>query len=163
MKTFIFSVIFVFAMPEIPYSSIEMLESFFVPNKTILKKVVIAKKEFRWVYAGSAEVTAFCRSCPVCDTTNKTADGTYADYQKRIVAADPAVPFGTQLKIDGIEYTYTVRDRGQAIRGRKIDVLMSSHWRARQFGRQTRDVWILQPVETEIELEVPEGATLTSN
>jgi 3D (Asp-Asp-Asp) domain-containing protein len=73
------------------------------------------------------------------------------------------VPFGVQLKIDGMDYVYTVRDRGQAIRGRKLDVLMSSHWRAKKFGRQLREVWILQPIEREIELEVPEGAKVSKD
>jgi hypothetical protein len=64
--------------------------------------------------------------------------------------------------IDGMDYVYTVRDRGQAIKGRKLDVLMSSHWRARKAGRQMKEVWVLQPVTAEIELEVPVGATVTS-
>jgi 3D (Asp-Asp-Asp) domain-containing protein len=132
------------------------------PAPAIVRQTVTVQKTgYKWVSAGVLELTAYCRSCRICDTTDRTADGTYADYQKRIVAADPSVPFGIHLMIDGMDYVYTVRDRGQAIKGRKLDILMSSHWRARKFGRQIREVWILQPTTTEIELEVPTGATIT--
>jgi 3D (Asp-Asp-Asp) domain-containing protein len=126
------------------------------------RKVTIQKTEWQWVSVGIFEVTFYCRECRVCDTTDRTADGTYADYQKRIVAADPSVAFGTQLMIDGMDYVYTVRDRGGAIKGRKLDILMSSHWRARKAGRQMKEVWVLQPFTSEVELEVPVGATVTS-
>ena len=133
------------------------------PGRKSPRYVKVCKTEFQLVYAGRFTVTAYCAGCSVCDTTYKTADGTYADYRKRIVAADSRVPFGTTIMIDGFEEQYTVRDRGGKIRGRCIDVLMSSHWRARKFGRQEKDVWMWQPVETEIEVEVPVGSTLTSN
>jgi 3D (Asp-Asp-Asp) domain-containing protein len=133
------------------------------PEKKVARYTVVQKTEFQLVYVGRFTITAYCAGCGVCDTTYKTADGTYADYRKRIVAADPRVPFGTTMMIDGFEDQYTVRDRGGKIKGRCIDVLMSSHWRARKFGRQEKDVWMWQPIETEIEVEVPHGATLTGN
>lgn len=127
----------------------------------IPRSVTIQKTGWQWVSCGVFQITAYCAQCAVCDTTDRTADGTYANYQKRIVAADPSVPFGLQVTIDGMDYVYTVRDRGHAIKGRKLDILMSSHWRARKFGRQMKEVWVLQPIITEIELEVPTGATIT--
>ena len=44
------------------------------------------------------------------------------------IAADPSIPFGTKLKING--HVYTVQDRGGAIRGNHIDIYVSSHSKA---------------------------------
>lgn len=109
--------------------------------------------EWQWVSMGTFVITAYCANCDVCDTTWRTADQTYADHRKNIVAADKALSFGTALQIDGFEDWFTVHDRGQAIKGRKIDVLMSSHWRARRFGRQVRQVKVWCPVTVVKEVE----------
>jgi len=59
------------------------------------------------------------------------------------------VPFGLQLSIDGLDDVYTVRDRGQRVQGTHLDVLMKSHWTARKWGVQHRDVWVWKQVEVE--------------
>ena len=51
-----------------------------------------------------------------------------------ICAAPPEYPFGTKMTVVGA--TYTVQDRGGAIKGNKLDLLMESHYLARQFGRR---------------------------
>lgn len=57
-----------------------------------------------------------------------------------IVATDPKViPLGTRITIrtaDGEEIAAISQDRGGAIKGRKLDVLVASEKEARQFGRQ---------------------------
>jgi 3D (Asp-Asp-Asp) domain-containing protein len=58
------------------------------------------------------------------------------------VAADTDVlPFGTKVIIDG--NTYIVQDRGGAIKGNRIDLYFDSHQEALNFGRQTKEVTIL--------------------
>jgi 3D (Asp-Asp-Asp) domain-containing protein len=67
----------------------------------------------------------------------KTASGTLVALGT--VAADPRVlPMGTQIRVDASgtshDGVYIVRDTG--VRGRHIDIWMSSSARARAFGRQ---------------------------
>lgn len=69
-----------------------------------------------------------------------TASGRRA--QEGITAAcPPYLEFGTVLYIEGLGRR-VCQDRGGAIKGRHIDVFMTSLGRARQFGRQVLDVRI---------------------
>lgn len=113
----------------------------------------VKKLVWKWESLGMFEVTAYCANCRVCDTNWETADQTFADYRKRIVAADKFLSFKTKLWIEGQSHIYTVRDRGGKIKGRKLDILMSSHWRAKRFGRQKLEVWT--PIVVEVVEKVP--------
>jgi 3D (Asp-Asp-Asp) domain-containing protein len=133
-----------------------------VPRAPVLKPVRYVERitrnlEWQWVHAGKVKITAYCANCAVCDTGWRTADMTYADYRKGIVAADKKIPFGLQFSIDGLDDVYTVRDRGQRVSGTHLDVLMKSHWAARKFGVQYRDVWVWKQVETETREYVQAG------
>ena len=60
------------------------------------------------------------------------------------VAADTSVhPMGTQLEIEGIG-TYTVQDRGGAIKGNRLDVYFDNHADAAKFGKQTVRVRVVK-------------------
>lgn len=78
------------------------------------------------------KITAYC-SCAKCcgKTTGRTAMGTKATAG-RTVAASSQFAFGTKLNING--HTYTVEDRGGAIRGNKIDIYVNSHAEALAWG-----------------------------
>lgn len=78
------------------------------------------------------KITAYC-SCAKCcgKTTGRTASGTQATAG-RTVAAPANFAFGTKLNIGG--QIYTVEDRGGAIKGNKIDIYVSSHAAALQWG-----------------------------
>lgn len=72
-----------------------------------------------------------------------TASGTVA-RQGVTVAADPDVlPMGTVIEIDGLGQR-VVQDTGSAVKGRHIDVYFTDHQAALQFGRQTRNVKVLE-------------------
>ncbi len=58
----------------------------------------------------------------------------------RIVAADPSVPFGTKLWIQG-HGEVVVQDRGGAIKGNRLDILFATHEEAKQWGVQELMVW----------------------
>jgi 3D (Asp-Asp-Asp) domain-containing protein len=60
------------------------------------------------------------------------------------IAADPSIPFGTQLYVPGYGYG-VVQDRGGAIKGDHIDVFFKSHKQALNWGRQNVPVKILHP------------------
>lgn len=81
---------------------------------------------------GVYKITGYC-SCAKCcgSATGRTASGTTATAG-RTVAASSALPFGTDVIING--HTYTVEDRGGAIKGNRIDIFFSSHSQALAWG-----------------------------
>lgn len=82
--------------------------------------------------AGRAfSATAYCLK-------GKTASG--SGVRRGIVAADPRVlPLGTRISLNAGAYTgsYVVADTGGAIKGKKLDIWISSCSEARRFGRRT--------------------------
>lgn len=56
------------------------------------------------------------------------------------ISADPSIPFGTKLVIDGQEYE--VMDRGGDIVGRRLDLCVPTHTEAIARGKITREVYI---------------------
>ena len=78
------------------------------------------------------KITAYC-SCAKCcgKSTERTASGAKATAGVT-VAAPAKFAFGTKLNIGG--HIYTVQDRGGAIQGNRIDVYVSSHSAALQWG-----------------------------
>lgn len=87
-----------------------------------------------------AELSAYCACDKCCGIeTGITASGTVAT-EGRTIAADERFAFGTEIEINGV--TYTVEDRGGAIKGNKIDIYFESHADALEFGRQKQTVYI---------------------
>ena len=88
------------------------------------------------------KITAYC-SCHKCcgKSTGRTASGTTATAG-RTVAAPANFAFGTKLNIGG--HIYTVEDRGGAIKGNKIDIYVSSHSEALQWGVRYLPVNVVQ-------------------
>jgi 3D (Asp-Asp-Asp) domain-containing protein len=88
------------------------------------------------------EVTAYCPCTRCCGPQAQgiTASGKRVDYNGGLfVAADPKHKFGTKLVIPGYAGNRPVEviDRGGAIKGNKLDVYFDSHEEARQWGRRT--------------------------
>ncbi|MBR3163117.1 MAG: G5 domain-containing protein [Clostridia bacterium] len=91
---------------------------------------------------GVYKITGYC-SCSKCcgKATGRTASGTVATAG-RTVAASAALPYGTKVNING--HTYTVEDRGGAIKGNKIDIYFSSHAQALAWGVKYLPVEIVE-------------------
>jgi len=88
--------------------------------------------------------TAYCAGECCCD---EFADGFTASSYKikpgdKIVAADSLWPFGAVFDVPGYGIA-TVRDRGGAIKGNKIDLLFDDHQLARNWGVQEVRVRII--------------------
>ena len=86
-----------------------------------------------------ATATAYCQR-------GLTKDGT--PVHEGVIAADPRVlPLGTVVHLHvpelSLSGTYTVRDTGSAIKGRIVDIFMSSCRRAKWFGRRNAIVRVL--------------------
>lgn len=67
------------------------------------------------------------------------ADGT--PVYEGAIAAPPEIPFGTKIVIEG--RTYTVHDRGGAIKGNHLDIYMTSTSDCIKWGRKNLPVTIL--------------------
>ena len=93
-------------------------------------------------YKGVYKITAYCPCVKCCGKT----DGITASGEKAVegvtVAMDKSIPFGTKVYIDGVGERI-VQDRGGAIKGNRIDLYFDSHQEALNFGRQTKEVTIL--------------------
>lgn len=94
---------------------------------------------FKQVY----DITAYCACKRCCGKSNGiTASGVKAIEGITIAADTKVLPFGTKVIIDG--NTYIVQDRGGAIKGNRIDIYFDTHEKALQYGRQTKEVIILE-------------------
>ena len=91
------------------------------------------------VSLGVYKITAYCGCAKCCGKTDGiTASGTHVTAG-RTIAAPPEIPFGTQIIING--HTYTVEDRGGAIKGNRIDIYFETHEEALNFGVQYVEIF----------------------
>jgi 3D (Asp-Asp-Asp) domain-containing protein len=98
------------------------------------------------------EATAYVALCDTgCIGITKTGidvRNTNIHEGKRIIAVDPSViPLDTTVDIrlaDGTTFEATAQDTGSAIRGNRLDLLVSTEDEAWHFGRQTVEVRILE-------------------
>lgn len=92
------------------------------------------------IYLGEFTCTGYCPNSCCCGeyATGYTASGTLAT-EGRTVACN-ALPFGTQIMIDG--HVYTVEDTGYTPYGEAwLDVFFQDHESALNFGVQTKEVY----------------------
>lgn len=111
-------------------------------NKKLVEKTVLSSKTTTATTAaggrslGSFTATAYCLQ-------GRTASG--SGVRRGIVAADPRVlRLGSRITINGGGYSgsYLVADTGGAIKGKKLDIWVSSCSEARRFGRRSVSVSI---------------------
>ena len=103
-------------------------------------------KEFPYVneYLGEFSATAYCG----CASCNGIWAGSPAANGERLtngltIAVDPkVVPLGSYLIIEGVGIR-KAQDTGSAIKGKDIDVYVSSHKECSAFGRKNLKVWII--------------------
>lgn len=88
------------------------------------------------------KVTAYCPCIICCGKTNGITSSGSRAIQGVTVAAPSKFAFGTKLNIGG--HTYTVQDRGGAIKGNKIDIFMNTHAQALAFGIKYLPVTVVE-------------------
>lgn len=90
--------------------------------------------------------TANCSGCTGITSFGYSVRDTIYYNGMRIVAADPSIPLGTKLRVtytNGSSFTAIVLDRGGAIKGNILDVLVSSNEEAYRLGRTTATVSVV--------------------
>ncbi len=100
--------------------------------------------EKKMIYLGKFTVTYYCHCNECCGKTDRiTASGALATEGVTIAMDTGKVQLGSYVYIDGVGCRI-VQDKGGAIKGNKIDVYVSSHTEALQFGKQKDiDVWLI--------------------
>ncbi len=95
-----------------------------------------------WISLGEFEITAYC-PCETCCGSYAdgiTASGHVAQEGITVAADTSLLPYGTEIMIDGEEYT--VQDCGGAINGNRIDIFFADHNTALSYGRQIHEVFV---------------------
>jgi len=99
-------------------------------------EVYIEKTEPKNTLLGYRIITAYS-SCP--EETDDTPFITASNQRVR----KGELPFGTKVVIEGLG-EFEVQDRTNSRYGYRIDVWMSSKEEALNFGRQTREIYVLK-------------------
>lgn len=91
-------------------------------------------------------ISAYCKeNYPhICNNGDATYTATMTTPTAgRTIAVDPdIIPYGTLVEIEGVGVR-VAEDCGGAIKGNRIDLLFETHKEALEFGRQTKQVTIL--------------------
>ena len=87
--------------------------------------------------------TAYTANCNGCSGITATGYNLIANPNMKLIAVDPSViPLGSRVWVEG--YGEAIAgDTGGAIKGHKIDVFMPSDANARNWGRKTVKIVIL--------------------
>jgi uncharacterized protein YabE (DUF348 family) len=87
--------------------------------------------------------TAYTANCNGCSGTTATGINLHANPNAKVIAVDPnVIPLGSKVHVEGYGYAVAA-DTGGAIKGSKIDLFMPSKQDARNWGRKTVKIKIL--------------------
>jgi 3D (Asp-Asp-Asp) domain-containing protein len=102
-----------------------------------------------WITFEATAYVALCDTgCTGITKTGVDVRNTTTHEGKRVIAVDPSViPLDTTVEVrlaDGTTFEATAQDTGGAIRGNRLDLLVSTEDKAWQFGRQTVQLRIME-------------------
>ena len=113
-------------------------------NRMVNSETEIASEEEpqEWISLGEFEITAYCpcKTCCGSYADGITASGHIAQEGITVAADTSLLPYGTEIMVDGEEYT--VQDCGGAINGNRIDIFFADHDTALSYGRQIHEVFV---------------------
>ncbi len=98
-----------------------------------------------WVSLGEFKVTGYCGGvCCNGPWFGTTATGAVPAEGRTIAVAPSVIPYGTRVKIAGMDGIYVAEDTGGFADGnpRQIDVFYGDHGRALQSGVSYREIWV---------------------
>lgn len=105
----------------------------------------LSNEEYKFVYLGDFKITHYCveQFEHVCGNgDNRTATGAIVTPGTTIAVDPSVVPYGSQVYVDGYGFR-TAQDCGGAVKGRHIDVAVSTHNEAMNLGTTYKGVWLL--------------------
>ena len=114
-----------------------------VETTKAVEKKEITTESSKYISLGEFKLTAYCDCSTCCGkwSGSPTASGEMPRANHTIAVDTSVIPFGTEVVING--NVYVAEDTGSAIKGNKIDIYMSSHEEALDFGVQYAEVLIV--------------------
>lgn len=101
----------------------------------------LASTKVTEILLGTYKITGYDACITCCGKADRiTSSGTIATAG-RTIAMDPAIPFGTKVRIG--DHIYTVEDRGGAIIGGRIDMYFNTHSEAKNYGVKYENIYIV--------------------
>ncbi|CAM3927548.1 3D domain-containing protein [Mesobacillus zeae] len=92
----------------------------------------------------TVSASAFTANCRGCSGITATGFNLKKNPNAKVISVDPRViKLGTKVYVPGYGYAVAA-DKGSAIKGNRIDVFMSSHKAAINWGRKTVKIQILK-------------------
>lgn len=98
-----------------------------------------------WEYLGEFKITAYCGgSCCNGKWAGITSTGVSPKTGRTIAVAPWIIPYGSEVMIEGLDNIYIAEDTGGFANRNsyQIDLFVSSHSSANEWGVQYRKVWI---------------------
>ena len=95
----------------------------------------------KWVSLGEFKITAYC-ACSKCNGSyaGQTATGATPTAGYTIAVDKRVISLGSKVKIEGKDNVYCAQDTG--VKGEQIDLFVSSHSAAYDWGVRYREVWV---------------------
>lgn len=110
--------------------------------ETVTKPVVISRGEpAPRIDRRIMRVTAYTNHDKGMNGLGVTANGELT-LEGRTIAAPRDIPLGAQIYIPVLNHTYTVTDRGGAIKGNRLDLFIEDRQMALEFGVQNLEVFV---------------------
>lgn len=100
--------------------------------------------EYELIYMGDFKITYYCNELYLhtCGGTGKTASGKKTEVGVTAAADWSVLPKGSMVYIEGVGFR-EIQDKGGAVNGKHIDVLVDLHSTAQQYGVDNEGVWLL--------------------
>ena len=100
--------------------------------------------EYELVYMGEYKISYYCdeRYSHICGGSGRTASGKPTEVGVTAAADWSVLPKGTKVYIENIGWR-EVQDKGGAVNGKHIDVLVNTHIEALKLGKDQEGVWVL--------------------
>ena len=98
-----------------------------------------------WVSLGEFKITAYCGgACCNGKWAGTTASGATPSEGRTIAVAPWIIPYGTQVKIEGMDGVYVAEDTGGFANSNpyQIDLFIADHSRTGSWGVRYREVWV---------------------
>ena len=104
----------------------------------------LKSEEYELVYMGDFKITYYCNELwlHTCGGTGKTASGKKTEVGVTAAADWSVLPKGSMIYIEGVGFR-EIQDKGGAVKGKHIDVLVDLHSEAQKLGVDTEGVWLL--------------------
>ena len=110
-------------------------------NQTIAD---LKSDEYELVYMGDFKISYYCNELYLhtCGGTGRTASGKPTEIGLTAAADWSVLPKGSMVYIEGVGFR-EIQDKGGAVKGKHIDVLVDLHSTAQLLGVHNEGVWLL--------------------